>query len=231
MKYLRLYENFDDIELFCNQHYIPYNINFDGSVDVPGNVNLEFANLSKIPINFNKVDGNFTVHGNHLKSLKGCPKEVGDNFDCSNNKLTTLKYAPIVVHRGGYLCDNNELVTLEGCASKISNAFYCDHNKLKNLVGGPKITGQYHCYDNPIIELTGFPEVFGSNYADVGCPVHEITELVFVFNLQKFVNYINEHNVIQGNKIFELGLDEAYYLVTKQELTLEEKNFKNYILI
>ena len=80
-----------EIHNICNEYDIDnYTINPDGSIDVDDNVNLNYRDLTKIPIKFNKVSGNFDCFRNQLTSLEGCPKEVGGYFSCSNNKLSTL---------------------------------------------------------------------------------------------------------------------------------------------
>lgn len=98
MKYIRLYENFNDeisIREICADYDIRnYTINDDGSIDVDGDVNLSERGLDELPLKFNKVYGNFNCYSNKLISLEGCPKFVGHNFNCSDNKLTSLKYGP-----------------------------------------------------------------------------------------------------------------------------------------
>ena len=49
MKYLKLFESFEDIEKICREYWIRnYTINSDGSIDVDGNVDLSQENLIKI---------------------------------------------------------------------------------------------------------------------------------------------------------------------------------------
>src|SRR5690606_37865092 len=50
----------------------------DNSVDVQGDVKLSnrLPNLSKLPLNFNYVDGDFDISENELVSLEGCPTRV-----------------------------------------------------------------------------------------------------------------------------------------------------------
>ena len=56
----------------------------DNSVDVHGDVKLSnrLPNLSKLPINFNCVDGDFDISENELTSLEGVPQELVEVF-CS----------------------------------------------------------------------------------------------------------------------------------------------------
>lgn len=59
-----------------------------------------------------------------LDSLKGSPKEVLKDFDCSKNNLTTLEFAPSVVG-GDFDCSGNrQLKSLEFCPKKIGDTFY-----------------------------------------------------------------------------------------------------------
>ena len=69
MKYLRLYESFNknEIDEICREYGISYyTINPDGSININGgNVYIDDMGLSKIPINFNKVNGDFDCSDNH----------------------------------------------------------------------------------------------------------------------------------------------------------------------
>ncbi len=72
MKYLKLFESFEDIDEICRKYKIRnYTINTDGSIDVDGHVDLSQENLIKIPIRFNKINGDFTCRDNNLTSLEG----------------------------------------------------------------------------------------------------------------------------------------------------------------
>ena len=65
--------------------------NKDGSWDCKGDVDLEDLRLTKLPVNFRRVGGDFYCSNNQLTTLQGSPKEVGGDFYCSHNKLTTLE--------------------------------------------------------------------------------------------------------------------------------------------
>ena len=64
-----------------------YTINPDWTIDVKGNVDLDYKNLTEFPdyIKFNHVSGYFSCSNNQLTSLKGGPTSVGDSFWCKNN--------------------------------------------------------------------------------------------------------------------------------------------------
>ena len=84
--------------------------NADGSLDFEGDVNLDNLKLKELPdLNINKVNGYFNCSHNKLTSLKGCPKIVNGYFSCSSNNLTSL----------------------EGCPREINGDFYCENNKKK----------------------------------------------------------------------------------------------------
>ena len=130
---IKLFEEYNDIASFCEKNDIVYyTINDDGSIDVDEDVDLSNMKLSSIPFKFRKVSGHFYCNSNILKSLEGCPVEVGGTFDCSYNLLASL----------------------EGCPKKIGGSFHCHDNQLTSLKGGPKevsrnidITGNNHLPD------------------------------------------------------------------------------------
>ena len=110
MKMFEQFKNEEEIKKICKRYDIKnYTINTDGSIDVDDDVDLSYRKLTKIPLNFNKVSGNFWIRNTNLTSLEGCPKEVGGGFYCSDNNLTSLK----------------------GCPKEVMGYFYCDRCKRK----------------------------------------------------------------------------------------------------
>ena len=111
------------ISLICKKYGIEnYTINPDGSIDVDGNVDLSFKDLTELPLTFNRITGNFSCSCNNLTSLKGSPRWIGCHFTCSNNPLTSLEFSPDYV--GKYFnCDDNKL-TDNYCDSEIGGGFY-----------------------------------------------------------------------------------------------------------
>ena len=164
MKYLKLFENFGDIDKLneswfkkpfikrkCEKYGIKnYTINVDGSIDVDGNVHLYQRGLTKLPLKFNNVSGNFYCYYNKLTTLEGSPKSVGGNFYCYYNKLTTLLGSPKSVG-GDFYCSINNLTTLEGGPQSVGGHFDCNRNKILTFEGAPNHVGSYfYCNDNPI---------------------------------------------------------------------------------
>jgi len=59
-----------EIHEICKKYGIKnYTINDDGSIDVDGNVNLSYRKLTKLPLKFNNVSGNFLCYNNQLTTL------------------------------------------------------------------------------------------------------------------------------------------------------------------
>ena len=89
------------------------------TVKVIGDVVLSVLGLTKLPINFTEVGGNFDCAYNELTSLEGVPKKVGGSFYCWKNFLTDLAGAP----------------------EKVGGSFDCSKNPLKSTKGKPEYIG------------------------------------------------------------------------------------------
>ena len=93
-------ESRNSIEFICKEYRITnYSINSDGSIDVDGDVNLSHKNLTRFPLKFRNVSGNFECYNNQLTNLEGSPQSVGSDFNCSDNQLITLEGGPQSVGR------------------------------------------------------------------------------------------------------------------------------------
>jgi len=117
-----------------------------------GDLDLSSMNLTKLPevLKYVDVGGNFYCYNNKLTSLEGAPKSVGGNFSCYSNQLTSLEGAPRSVS-GGFYCDDNKLTSLEGAPSSVGGSFGCTSNKLTSLEGAPEsVGGSFHCDFNAI---------------------------------------------------------------------------------
>ena len=119
-------------------------------VNVKENVDLSTLGLKKLPIRFGTVGNNFNCSSNKLTSLEGAPKSVGGNFVCGFNELTSLEGAPNEVG-GDFSFSYNELTSLEGAPKVVGGDFYCGYNKLTSLKGAPKVVGgNFYCFDNEV---------------------------------------------------------------------------------
>ena len=115
------------ISLICEKYKIKnYTINPDGTIDVTGNVDLSFSELTELPLVFNKVSGSFRCSNNRLTSLKGSPKWVGRGFYCSRNQLTSLEFSPDYVGTW-FDCSYNYLID-NYCETEIGEYFYTTSN-------------------------------------------------------------------------------------------------------
>ena len=130
MKYLKLFESFENIYEICRKYDIEnYTINPDGSIDVDEDVNLYYIELAKLPLKFNKVNGNFYCSGNNLTSLEGSPIEVNGNFYCHGNKLESFEYAPKII-RGDFGCEWNNIKSFEYFPNFVKRYFLCIGNPI-----------------------------------------------------------------------------------------------------
>lgn len=151
-----------------------YKINEDLTVDVKGNVQISRKGLTSIPVQFGIISGDFNCDNNKLTSLEGSPKEVKGSFDCSVNELTSLQGGPKEVGSSFY-CGYNNLTTLDGSPKEVKGNFYSYNNKLKSLQGSPKeVGGSFLCSNNKLTSLQGSPEEVKGNFE---CSDNELTSL------------------------------------------------------
>ena len=134
MRYLKLFESFEDIDEICKKYgIVNYTINPDESIDVKCvndyYVNLYDKGLTKLPLKFNKIDGGFYCYNNKLTTLEGSPIEVNGGFYCNDNKLTSFEYAPKII-RGDFGCEWNNIKSFEYFPSFIKRDFWCEYNPI-----------------------------------------------------------------------------------------------------
>jgi len=237
MKLFR-YKNFikeskEDIDSICKKFYIRnYTINED-SVDVDGNVNLNNKGLTKLPLKFGKVSGDFSCHRNQLKSLSGAPISVGGDFSCHSNELKSLSGAPLSV--GGYFnCSFNQLNSLSGAPLLVSGHFYCSDNQLKSLSGAPlsvggyfscrgnqlkslegisgRISGAIYCNNNQLRDVKGVKDGWLGEFSVYGNPVHEIFKLFPKDKWDEVIEILNEYEVIRddGSLVILQRLEQVF---------------------
>jgi len=131
-------------QILKNLNITQYTINYDRSVTVHQNVNILNKQLTKIPVKFKEIKGDFICSHNNLTSLINAPHKIEGWFSCSHNQLTNLEGAPQIVKRW-FSCSYNLLTSLKGIPPKIRGSFYCSHNQLINLDGLPIINGDINC--------------------------------------------------------------------------------------
>ena len=236
----------NEIDKICKKYKITnYTINQDKSVDVYQNVDLIYKGLKKIPLNFNKVEGDFHcsinsldslkdspdyVSGsfrcgdNNLTSLKGCPNYIGGSLDCDDNMLNSLKYGPEYVGNN-YGCNQNNLTSLKYTPKYIEGNFFCSENKLKALKDSPDtIKGDFVFMNNKIKSFYNLP-----NVKQIILLNNPIEELWLLFADEIHIDYFNELDIIVKNESTVI-LDRLNYFLTdigKQEISKDSiKNYK-----
>jgi len=135
--------NKDDISRWLAKHDIKnFEILSDFSVNVRGSVKLadKLANLLKLPLSFNQVDGDFDISNNELNTLEGSPRIVQGDFLAFKNELSSLKGGPKEVG-GSFIILKNNITSLKHAPSVVKEDFICSHNPLKDLDGLNTIQG------------------------------------------------------------------------------------------
>jgi hypothetical protein len=126
---------------------LPFFLPLDDDVWLNGKV------LTKLPLDFGHVSGDFYCYYNDLASLEGCPRSVGGGFYCSNNKLTSLEGCPQEV-RDDFYCYDNKLTSLKGCPQSVGGHFSCYNNQLTSLRFAPEeVGGKVYILPNPITDI------------------------------------------------------------------------------
>jgi hypothetical protein len=143
-----------------------------------GDLDLSNMKLTKFPdvLKYVEVGGNFDCRKNQLTSLEGAPTSVGGDFDCRKNQLTSLVGAPKSVG-GDFYCSDTQLKSLEGAPESVGGNFTCSHNQLTSLEGAPKSIGEnkyFWCTFNQLKSLVGAPENVGG---DFNCSDNQLTSL------------------------------------------------------
>ena len=208
MKLFR-YKNFikeskEDIDSICKNFGIRnYTINEDSTIDVDGDVDLRNKGLTKLPLKFGKVSGDFYCQYNQLTSLSGDPLSVGGYFDCSFNQLKSLSGAPLSVG-GNFYCSYNQLKSLDGISRRISGGIYCRNNQLRDVKG---VKDGW---------LGGF-DVYGN-------PVHKIFKLFPKDKWDEVIEILNEYEVIRddGNLVILQRLEQVFLELGLEVPEIEE---------
>ncbi len=184
-----------EIHDICLDHIhllYPYEIHPDGSVSVNGNVNFYGKGLRSIPIKFKAVSGDFNCGNNKLTSLEGCPETVGGYFMCNDNYLTSL----------------------EGGPRKVGLSYYCNMNRLTDLKGCPEVIGEtesIRCEYNKITSFDGLPEFWEGKLNIKNNPLDEVFRL-FDRDIRS-VEWIREYGVIEGDKVSDHRLMEVFHIL------------------
>jgi len=184
-----------------------------GLIDIEGDFDYE----SNVPnfngVRFGDIGGDFRCSRNSLTSLEGAPQSVSGNFYCSNNLLTSLKGAPQTVG-GNFSCSNNSITSLEGGPQSVGYVYQCDHNLLTSLKGAPqKIGWSFDCSDNQLTSLEGAPL---SIDGDFDCARNNISSIEGAPQTVGRATYCYTNPI--GHKAFK----GVIHKMTKQQIPLEQ---------
>ena len=217
---LELYMNKNETEKWLLQHGITaYTLHDDLTVDVDARVNLSGRSLTSIPIQFGFVRGGFDCSNNKLTSLKGCPNTVGGGFNCNNNLLTSLEFGPQKVSFE-YDCSNNKLKDLIHSPSGFEGSFYCISNELETLSGSPfNLFGRFDCSRNKLTTLENGPTIVSIEYICSNNPLESFN--LFDTIVPSVVQYSHDDNIlIPGFEEFYVKQDNGIYAlqITAKEI-------------
>jgi hypothetical protein len=188
----------------------------DDLIDVNGDVKICNKELTRLPLKFGNVYGDFLCHSK-LTSLRGSPTYVAGDFNCYGNQLTSLKHGPAQVG-GDYTCPENVLTSLKGSPTIINGNFNCFLNQLKSLSHGPiKVNGSYYAYHNELVTLEGSPDFVGGSFNVgsnefsnlVGCP--KVIGGIFSFDETVTSLYMGKNCIVHRVEIQKQeGLSKVY---------------------
>ncbi len=101
----------------------------EGEINVNGEVSFSNRKLTAIPVQFGIVMGGFDCSHNKLTSLKGSPYECNEYFACNDNRLTSLEFCTDKIY-GHLMCYDNFINTLEFIPSLLSGNLLCSRNAI-----------------------------------------------------------------------------------------------------
>jgi len=153
-----------DGELKLDESFMDIDPKFVKLKKVNGDVWLTGEQWTEIPawLKDVEVNGDFNCYNNKLTTLKNCPRKIGGDFGCSYNDLTSLEGSPDNIN-GSFQCYNNKLTSLQGCPEYIGGNFSCTSNELTTLEGCPEnVGGDFYCQNNKgELELPNYVKLKG----------------------------------------------------------------------
>lgn len=119
-------------------------------------LNLRHTKITKFGDNIpRRVIYQFDCSYNKLTTLKGGPDWV-KNLDCADNNLTSLDHIPHVT--GDLKCTRNQITSLSGLSGlEELGQLDCSSNKLKDLVGCPSKVKKLNASYNELVSMRGAP--------------------------------------------------------------------------
>ena len=200
---------------------------YDGKIDVFGDFDCSGQGLTDfMGIEFGDVEGLFDCSNNKLKSLKGAPESTYYDFHCDNNELESLEGITQSTGinsssgtSGGIYCQNNKLTSLKGLPEKIRGDFNCSNNLLETLDGAPKrVNCDFNCSNNKLVTLIGGPEIVGGNLERT----EEFEKSSWSYKC--FGNPISDVELFEAYREYKKGLDDSKKLVEKASVEKAKKS-------
>ena len=203
-----------------------YNLTFSDKsdtilVDVYEDVDLSHKNLSDFPVKFRYIIGNFDCSDNKLTSLKNAPEWIRGDFDCSNNRLVSLGIESLYVE-GNLYCFNNPLLAslatnsqmnnIEGVSSLHPNLSPSEFVETYNLV----IFGEIRCKHPKNLYIENHNEIYNA---------HKKFLLSKIISQNKIPRYLYKY--YQLNKLPFQTPEELINTYTKRTLTDNELYFSS----
>jgi hypothetical protein len=122
---------------------------------------------------------------------------------------------------------------LEGSPYSVGGGFDCSNNRLTSLEGSPYSVGRsFHCVNNRIKDFK-VPEYSLNEERDFECRENPIYEVYRLFNTPKCIDLLNEYEVIGGDIISRVRLEEVFVElgIVVPNLELHFRNSKNWKLV
>jgi len=122
------------------------------------------------------IDGNFNCEDNKLSSLEYGPEYVGGDFNAEFNQLMSLEFCPIYVG-GSFDVSSSWITSLEYIPEHIGGSLIIDYNKITSLEYCPEIiNGGFICNHNKLTSLEFGPKKVMGNF---NCSDNNLTSLDF----------------------------------------------------
>lgn len=197
--------NKEDIQRWLIKHDIKnFTILEDNSINVKGDVKLSnlLENLSKLPVNFNEVDGDFDISDNVLTSIEGSPQKVSGDFKAHKNEINSLKGGPKEVGKNFIILKNN-IRSLENAPSVVGDDFICSHNPLNDLEGIKNVGNSV------------FSSVYISALNHIEFSYHSL--ITYKYKGSSIMEYLDKEYVIlsEEEKIFEKTRENLSSVISK----------------
>lgn len=136
-------------------------------IDYKNGLDLSSLKLKEIPVKFRNIAAAIDCSNNKLTSLDWAPNEIKGDFNMNKNKLSSLKGFPQKVE-GVIILDGNPFTSLEGLPEVIESDFFCSKTNISSFNGAPRIIkGIADFSRNKLSSIDNLPNVMGDDL-DIG---------------------------------------------------------------